>query len=55
MKGGRVRQAHLGAGCAAPATGEAMGKQQSHSLSHPGAGHVSDEPIATAAELPHST
>lgn len=55
MKGGRVWQAHRGAGCAAPATGEAMGKQQSHSPSHLGAGHVSDKPTATAAELPHST
>ena len=55
MKGGRVWQAHLGASCAAPAAGEAMGEQQSHSASHPGDGHVSDEPTATAAELLHST
>lgn len=55
MEGGRVWQAHLGAGCAALAAGEAMGEQQSCSLSHPGDGHVSDEPSATAAELLHST
>lgn len=55
MKGGRVWQAHLGASCAALAAGEAMGEQQSHSASHPGDGHVSDEPTATAAELLHST
>lgn len=55
MKGGRVWQAHLGAGCALLAAGEAMGEQQSHSPSHPGDGHVSDKPTATAAELLHST